>query len=86
MLSSSKYSGLCVLGTEVLYILCLPYGLLLSAKGRELHAALFELIPGFAWGNALSMVWGGVFLAVLAWIGGCYIAWMHNACMKAELK
>jgi hypothetical protein len=84
MLSSSKYSGLCVLGTEVFYILCLPYGLLLSAKGRELHAALFELIPGFVWGAPLSMVWGGLFLGILAWIAGWYVAWMHKASLVAK--
>ena len=47
MLSTTRYATLCVAGTEIFYILCLPFGLLLSAKGKELHAALFELIPGF---------------------------------------
>jgi hypothetical protein len=84
MLSCSKYSGLCVLGTEIFYILCLPFGLLLSAKGRELHASLFELIPGFAWGAPMSMVWGGVFLAILAAIGGWYVAWMHNTSLVSK--
>jgi hypothetical protein len=32
------------------------------------------------------MLWGGVFLAVLAWIGGWYIAWMHNASLIADPK
>lgn len=79
MLSKTKYALLCVLGMEVFYVLCLAYGSLLSDKARELHHALFQLIPGFVWGNLVSMVWGAVYMGVLAWIAGWYIAWMHNA-------
>ena len=79
MLSVKKYSALCVLGAEIFYVLCLFYGYLLSAKGKELHEALFQLIPGYMWGDVLSMVWGALFVGALAWIAGCYIAWMHNA-------
>ncbi len=86
MLSATKYAGLSVAGTLIVYIFCLPYGYLLTTKGKELHDALFELIPGFVWGDVLSMVWGGVFVAVLAWIGGWYIAWMHNASMISDVE
>ena len=79
MLSITKYAVRCVLGMEIFYILCIGYGFLLSDKARELHHALFELIPGFIWGNPVRMVWGAVYLGVLAWIVGLYIAWMHNA-------
>jgi hypothetical protein len=79
MLSTAKYAARCVLGMEVFYVLCLAYGSLLSDKARELHHALFQLIPGFVWGNPVSMVWGAVYMGVLAWIAGWYIAWMHNA-------
>lgn len=79
MLSKTKDALLCVLGMEVFYVLCLAYGSLLSDKARELHHALFQLIPGFVWGNPVSMVWGAVYMGVLAWIAGWYIAWMHNA-------
>jgi hypothetical protein len=80
MLSKTKYSGLCVLGTEVFYVLCIGYGILvLSEKAQELHHAIFELIPGFAWGNPVSMVWGGALLGIFALVAGWYIAWMHNA-------
>ena len=81
MLSTTKYAALCVLGLEIFYVLCLGYGLLLSAKAQELHHALFELIPGFVWGNLVSVVWGAVYMAILGWIVGWYIAWMHNASM-----
>ena len=86
MLSTTKYSVLCVLAIEVLYVLCLPYGYLLSSKAKELHDALFELIPGFVWGNVLSMVWGGVFVGVLAWIISSYIAWMHNTSLLSATR
>ena len=83
MLFKTKYAGLCVLGMEIFYVLCLAYGVLLSGKARELHQALFELLPGFAWGNPASMVWGAVLLGVFALIAGWYIAWMHNASLVA---
>jgi hypothetical protein len=79
MLSKTRYSSLCLLGVEVFYVLCIAYGLLLSGKVQELHHALLELIPGFAWGNPASMVWGGLYIGALAWVVGWYIAWMHNA-------
>ena len=63
---------------EVFYVLCLGYGLVISPKARELHHSLFELLPGFAWGNPVSMIWGGVLLGTFALLAGWYIAWMHN--------
>jgi hypothetical protein len=82
MLSKTKYAALCVLGVEGFYVLCIGYGLLLSGKVQELHRALFELIPGMVWGNPLSMGWGALYLGVMGWIGGWYIAWMHNASLN----
>jgi predicted membrane protein len=86
MLSKTKYAALCVIGIEIFYVLCLLYESLLPVKGRELHRALFELLPGFVWGNVLSMIWGAVFLGTAAWITGCYIAWMHNASIIGGAK
>jgi hypothetical protein len=80
MLSKTKYAALCVLGTEIFYILCIAYGLLfLTGKAMEFHHSLFELIPGFAWGNPMSMALGAIYLGIMALIAGWYIAWMHNA-------
>lgn len=84
MLSTTKYSARCVWGMEIFYVLCLAYGSLLSGKAQELHHSLFELIPGFVWGNVVSIVWGAVYLGILAWIVGWYIAWMHNASLVTE--
>lgn len=78
MLSTTKYSALCSLGTEVLYGLCLSYGFLLSSRAKELHHSLFELLPGFVWEDPVRMIWGGMILGIFAAIGGWYIAWMHN--------
>jgi hypothetical protein len=35
MLSKTKYGLLCVLGTEIFYVLCIAYGLLLSGKSQR---------------------------------------------------
>ena len=86
MLSTIKYAALCVLGMEIFYVLCIGYGFVLSGKARELHHALFELVPGFVWENPLSIAWGGIYLGVFALIAGWYIAWMHNASIVASGK
>ena len=87
MLSKIKYAALCVLGTEIFYILCIGYGLLfLTGKAMELHNSFFELIPGFAWGNPVSMALGAVYLGIMAVIAGWYIAWMHNASLITGKK
>ncbi len=86
MLSETKYAGLCVLGMEVFYVLCLAYDLLLTGKSRELHQSLSELLPWFAWGNPASIVGGGVLLGIFALIVGWYIAWMHNVSLLMKEK
>jgi len=52
----------------------------------ELHHALFELIPGFAWGNPASMALGAVYLGIMAMIAVWCIAWMHNASIVTGKK
>ena len=78
MLSTKIYGWLCVLGTEIAYVLCLVYGTFLTGKSAELHHSLFELLPGFSWGSAGSVVLGAAELFVFAWIFAWYIVWMHN--------
>ena len=46
MLSNIKYAGLCVLGTEVFYVLCLSYGSLLSGKHRNCITPFLNFFPG----------------------------------------
>lgn len=86
MLSTRKYAGLCVVGIETFYVMCLVYGSLLVGKARELHHSLFELLPWFAWGSPLSLVWGAVLLGGFALITGWYSAWMHNVSLVTSKK
>ena len=79
MLSKAKYAGLCALGTEIFYVLCLVYGSLLVGKAQEVHHSLFELLPLFTWGNPVSFAAGAALLGAFAFVAGWYIAWMHNA-------
>ena len=86
MLFKTKYAGLCVLGTEIFCILCIGYGFVLTGKAMDLHHSLLELIPGFSWANPVSMVWGALYIGILAWVGGWYIAWMHNASLLVNAQ
>lgn len=86
MLQLKRYGWLCVLGTEVFYVLCLIYGLFLTGKAAELHHSLFELLPGFSWGNVGSVILGAVYLFVFAWIFAWYIVWMHNTSLVKSEK
>lgn len=85
-LSMSSYVWKCVVGMEIAYALCLVGGYLpwRSARGTSLHHALFETLPGFTWGNFGSMVWGAVLLAIIAWIFGAYMVWMHNSSLEKK--
>ena len=80
MLSLRRYGWLCVLGGELGYLVCLLGGYLplRSARGTELHHALFETLPGFVWGQPSSMLLGAVYVFVFAWMFGGYMVWMHN--------
>lgn len=85
-LSLKSYVWKCVLGTEIVYVLCLIGGYLpwRTQRGIELHHALFETLPGFTWGSFGSIVWGAILLAVIAWIFGAYIVWMHNSSLERK--
>ena len=80
MLALKRYRSLCVLGAEVAYFACLLGGFLpiRTATGIELHHKLFETLPGFVWLNVQSVILGGVYMFVFAWIFGSYFVWMHN--------
>ena len=80
MLSLKRYGWLCVLGGEVAYVLWVLGGYLplRSARGTELHHALFETLPGFTWGSPWSVFLGSIYVFAFAWIFGGYMVWMHN--------
>ncbi len=80
-LSLKKYGWKCVLGSEVVYFVCLLGGFLplRTARGIELHYAIFETLPGFSWTNIGSVILGAVYFFVFAWIFAWYFVWMFNS-------
>ena len=88
MLSLKRYGWLCVLGSEIVYIICLVGGYLpwRTVRGIELHHALFETLPGFIWGDPWSIVLGAGYMFVFAWIVAGYMVWMHNFSLVNESK
>ncbi|MFA5991756.1 MAG: hypothetical protein WC794_05945 [Candidatus Doudnabacteria bacterium] len=80
-LSLNSYVKKCILGAEVAYVICLLGGFLplRSQRGIELHHALFETLPGFTWLTFGSFIWGAILIAIVAWVFGAYMVWMHNS-------
>lgn len=80
MLSLKRYGWLCVLGSEVVYTLCLLGGLLpwRTTEAIELHHRLFETLPGFIWISIGSYIIGAVYMFIFSWIFAWYMVWMHN--------
>lgn len=85
-LSLKSYGWKCVLGAEVAYVLCLFGGLLLirSARGMEIHRALFETMPGFTWLSFGSFILGAIYMLIFAWIFAWYYVWMHNSSIETK--
>jgi hypothetical protein len=81
-LSIGKYAGLCILGGEIAYTVCMVYGRFLSGKAVELHLALFQLLPGFTGMNFNSWFVGAISVAIWSGVAGAYISWMHNVSME----
>ncbi|HEY4504083.1 MAG TPA: hypothetical protein VJJ28_03175 [Candidatus Paceibacterota bacterium] len=83
-LSLKPYVWKCVLGGEVVYIICLIGGYFpwRTVVGTELHHALFEILPGFVWGSFGSIILGAVYVFIFAWIFGSYMVWMHNSSLR----
>ena len=88
MLSLRRYGWLCVLGGEVVYVICLAGGYLpiRSSRALELHRELFETIPGFVWGNVGSIFLGAAYVFAFAWIFAWYMVWMHNTSLINKEK
>ncbi len=82
-LSLKSYVWKCVLGGEILYVVCILGGFLpwRTAAGIELHHRIFETLPGFTWISFGSFILGAVYVFVFAWLIGSYIVWMHNSSM-----
>jgi len=80
-LSLKLYGWKCVLGAEIVYILCVLGGFLplRSAQGIELHHRLFETLPGLTWISFGSFILGAVYMFIFSWIFTSYFVWMHNS-------
>jgi len=87
-LSLKLYGWKCVLGGEIVYVLCLFGGLLplRTARGIELHHTLFETLPGFSWLDAGSVILGAAYIFIFAWIFAWYYVWMHNTSLVSDTK
>lgn len=77
--SISSYALKCVLGMEIVYLLCMWYGpAFLTGKELELHQTLFNTIPGYD-PSVQGVLLSALFVAVVAYIIGSYIGWMLNS-------
>ncbi|MEK7161580.1 MAG: hypothetical protein AAB729_02720 [Patescibacteria group bacterium] len=85
-LSFKSYVKKCILGAEITYVVCLLGGFLplRSQRGIELHHSLFETLPGFTWLTFGSFIWGAILIAVIAWVFGAYMVWMHNSSLVKQ--
>lgn len=83
-LSLRSYGWKCVLGAEIAYALCLLGGFVSwrTPVGTQLHHALFEILPGFTWISAGSVILGAVYAFAFAWALAWYLVWMHNSSLK----
>lgn len=74
-LSLKSYGWKCVLGGEVVYVLCILGGFLSlrSVAGIQLHHTIFETLPGFTWISFSSFVLGAFYIFAF------YFVWMHNS-------
>ena len=78
MKSIGKFSLLVFAGSEIFYLILQEYGRILTLKERDLHHALFELIPGFVWGDMMSMIWGALVFGCVITAVGTYVAWAYS--------
>ncbi len=85
-LSFKSYVSKCIFGSEVVYFACLSGGLIPMRPPEisQLHHSLFELLPGFVWINAGSIILGAVYMLIFSAVFGWYMVWMHNSSLIKE--
>lgn len=83
-LSLKSYGWKCVLGGEILFILCWLGGFLplRSEAGISLHHQLFETFPGVVWGTFGGFILMAIYIFIFSWVFAWYYVWMHNGSMK----
>ncbi len=83
-LSFQSYVLKCILGAEIFYVVCRIYPYFLNGEAKALHDTLWQIaIPGFLAGSLAGLVWGFIYIAIIAAIFGAYMAWMHNSSIKS---
>ena len=82
-LSYNSYGRKCVLGGEIVYLVCLLGGFLplRLPTASALHHSLFEIFPGFTWITIGSVFIGAMYIFIFSWIFAGYYVWMHNSSM-----
>lgn len=87
-LSLQRYGWKCALGWEIAYFICLWGGSLTlrSARGAELHHAIFETLPGFTWISIGSVILGAIYFFIFAWLFAGYFVWMFNSSLEGNGK
>lgn len=80
-LSLKSYGWKCVLGGELVLLLCWLGGFLplRSAEGISLHHQLFEVFPGVIWGTLGGFILMAVYIFIFSWVFAWYYVWMHNS-------
>jgi hypothetical protein len=80
-LSLKSYGWKCILGSEMLLILCWLGGFLplRSEAGISLHHELFETFPGVTWGTSGGFILMLAYVFVFSWVFAWYYVWMHNS-------
>ncbi len=85
-LSYLSYVLKCVIGAEVVYAICLGGAFVFDRhpKATELHHTLFEIMPGFVWIDAVSILLGSLYILAFSVVFGTYMVWMHNSSIKSS--
>jgi len=85
-LSLKSYGWKCVLGGEILFILCWLGGFLSlrSEAGTSLHHQLFETFPEIIWGTLGSFILMAIYVFTFSWVFAAYYVWMHNSSLVGK--
>lgn len=81
-LAYKPYLWRCILGGEIVYVLCVMYGVMINPATQGVHTALFNTLPGFTWLTPGSFVLGLLYVFVTSVVFGAYMVWMHNASVE----
>ena len=83
MFSYQSYIWKCVLGSEIIYVLCMVYRAFVAVELLPLHDNLLRLMPGFSLTPA-GIVIAGIGIAVYSAVFGAYMVWMLNSSVAKQ--